>query len=322
MAPRPGRCWYCALATLADDDPPEHIVPHALGGGLTTDRVCHECNKRAGRDIDKPLLGDWAVGWERVIWDIRDVRHGKSKPPPFPDEELTLPSGASARWRHDMTVEVIPNVDRDGDNVSLVAGSDEEALEMMERIAERARRDGKTLSPGEMRREFSNQVAGRFELNTLLWLRATVKMAVAAASLVLPESWLDTHQAMKYREFLWDVAPTTFDGQHPARALPRPSPAARYQLVCPPEHLVVMVPSPGSIGIHTLLFGSLSAGTVEFEIQGIPPQNAWVLDPRARTVSATTFQGLTEKVAMRLFEQTEDMEVDEPEGAGDAEPTN
>src|SRR5438445_217466 len=121
----------------------------------------------------------------------------------------------------------------------LVAASDAEALEVMNRIAERARRDGKTLTPGEMRREFSNQVAGKFALDTLLWLRATVKMGVAAASLVLPESWLDTQQAAKYREFLWDENPTTFDGLHPARAVPQESPAARYQLVSPPEHLVV-----------------------------------------------------------------------------------
>jgi hypothetical protein len=299
---RPGRCWYCGLSTLADDDPPEHVVPAALGGGLTTDRVCRECNTRAGREIDKPLLGDWTVGWERVIWDIRDVRHGKSKPTPFPDEELTLPSGTSVRWRHDMTLEVIPNVDRGGDNVSLVAGSDAEALEMMNRIAERARRDGKTLTAGEMRREFSNEVGGRFVLDQLLWLRASTKMAVAAASLVLPESWLDTQQAEKYREFLWDENPTTFDGQHPARALPQESPVARHQLVDPPEHLVMMVPSRGHIGIVTLLFGSLSAGTVQFEIEGIPPQNAWVLDPRARTVTETTFQALTDQVAMRLIE--------------------
>jgi hypothetical protein len=144
-------------------------------------------------------------------------------------------------------------------------------------------------------------------------------MAVAAASLVLPESWLDTEQATKYREFLWDEDPTTFNGQHPARALPQPSPAAHHQLVAPPDHLVVMVPSRSHIGIHTLLFGSLSAGTVHFDIQGVPPQNAWILDPRARTVSETTFQSLTEQVAMRLIAgqgATEDGESESPDEAG------
>jgi hypothetical protein len=113
MAQRTGRCWYCGEETLRTDDPPEHVVPSTLGGELTTDRVCRKCNTRAGKEIDEPFLSDWVIAWERLLWDIRDVRHGKDKPPPLPHEELALDDGTEVRMNRDYTVDVLPKVDRD-----------------------------------------------------------------------------------------------------------------------------------------------------------------------------------------------------------------
>jgi HNH endonuclease len=299
---RPGRCWYCGEAKLVDDDPPEHVVPAVLGGELTTDRVCRECNTKAGRYIDKPLLDDWLVGWERVLWDIRDNRRRQDRPPPMPKEELTLPSGARAKLRHDGTFEVIPDVKTDGDKLSIVAGSDAEAEGMIRKVEERAKRQGKTLTLDDMRRELSKEVAGRVQLSGLVWLRATTKMAVAAASLVLDESWLDMPQAAKYREFLWADAPTTFDGKDPATAFPSEQHPLIGEIVRPPNHLVLMVPSAERTVVVTELFGNLSAGSVAFDVHGVAPQNAWVLDPVARTVEETTFEKLVEKAALRIVD--------------------
>ena len=313
MGAPPGRCWYCGQPTLADNDPPEHVVPSVLGAELTTDRVCRECNTKAGRKIDKPFLEDWFVAWQRVLWDIRDHRRRQDRRPPMPKEELTLPSGARARLRHDGTLEVIPDVDRADGRISIVAGSDAEAEEMIRKIRERARREGKTLTLDDTRRELSNEVAGRVNISQLVWLRATTKMAVATASLVLDELWLDTPQAAKYREFMWDADPTTFDGSGPAGALPTPQHPLVKELVVPPDHLVLIVPGDGRMVVSIQLFGDLSAGSVEFDINGMPPQKAWILDTRARAVEETTFEKLVEKVAVRRV-AAQDANNDEDDG--------
>lgn len=65
--PRPGRCWYCGLPTLRTDDPPEHIIPDSMGGRLKTDKVCRDCNHRAGREIDGPFMRDWLVSMDWAL---------------------------------------------------------------------------------------------------------------------------------------------------------------------------------------------------------------------------------------------------------------
>lgn len=312
MAARSGRCWYCGEARLADGDPPEHVVPSAIGGELTTNRVCQSCNTLAGRLIDAPLLRDWFVAWERKLWDIRDIRH-RDRPPPFPEEELTLPGGTRVRWREDMTLEVIPTVASEGDKRNIVTGSDAEAEEIIGKITERAARDGKKLTPGQVRRELAHEIVGKLQVSGLVWLRATTKMAVATASLVLDESWLDTEQAAKYREFLWAEKPMICEGEHAALPYPNPQPELMNDVVQPPNHLVVTVPGRDRVVISTVLFGNLSAGSVEFEIDGSPPQDAWLLDPVEREVHATTFTELAERAAIRKIERSRATNVDPDE---------
>jgi hypothetical protein len=192
---RSGRCWYCGRPRLEVGDPPEHVIAAVLGGALTTNRVCADCNLRAGVEIDKPFVGDWLVVWSRVLWDIRDERHGRDRPAPIPEEELTLPDGSAVRLLHGGKTEIIPRVEREDDELRISVGTDGELNEIVKKITERAARDGKTLTPGEIKRQVVEDVAGRIVIDGTLWLRATTKMALAAASLALPDDWLDTDQA-------------------------------------------------------------------------------------------------------------------------------
>lgn len=311
---RTGRCWYCGEPRLEVGDPPEHVVPAVLGGALTTDRVCAECNRRAGVEIDKPFVGDWLVGWSRVLWDIRDQRHGRDRPPPIPEEELTLPDGSALRLLHGAETEIIPRVEREGDELRISVGSDGELSEIIKKIAERAARDGKTLTPGQIKRQVVEDVAGRIVIDGTLWLRATTKMALAAASLVLTDDWLDTDQAATYRSFLWDEKPLRDDGG-PATAFPTRVDPMLSELIEPPEHLIVFSPNPGRANLMTVLFGSLTAGSVEFDVVGLPPRKGWVLEPRARTVRATSLEELIAPVAVRRVKEYEERSSGETEDA-------
>jgi hypothetical protein len=130
------------------------------------------------------------------------------------------------------------------------------------------------------------------------------KMAVAAASLVLPDDWLETDEAARYRSFLWDEDPKLPDGG-PATAFPFEVPPLLKELIQPPEHLIVFSPGGNHVNVATVLFGSLTAGTVQFTVDGQPPQNAWVCDPHSRTVRESTLPDLITPAAVRRVEEFE-----------------
>jgi hypothetical protein len=302
MASRQGRCWYCGEEKLQDDDPPEHVVPFALGGELTTDRVCRECNTRAGVEIDQPFLSDWFVAWERLLWDIRDTRHGKDRPPPMPREQLELADGTRVRMTREYTVEVIPGTDKRSTPMRIVAGSADELNEIIEKVQERAKRDGRELTLGELSEQTIGEVSGRVAFDGVLWLRATTKIAVAAASLVLDETWVTTPQAKKYREFLWAAAPTNLDGKTPATTYPARVHPPLAEMVKPPTHLLMFFPQPNKALFRCHLFGDLSAGTVAFDISELPPRDVWELDPLGRTVIQKTLDDLLIRGALRIVQ--------------------
>src|SRR5438046_2365307 len=91
---RVGRCWYCGEDALRVGDPPEHVVPAAIQGTMTTDHVCASCNREAGR-IDQRFNGDYFIALERSKHDMRDRR---GKLPPLPRQEVRLKrTGEKAR---------------------------------------------------------------------------------------------------------------------------------------------------------------------------------------------------------------------------------
>jgi HNH endonuclease len=298
MTARPGRCWYCGLALLQVDDPAEHVVPASLGAELTTDRVCAPCNKRAGLEIDQPFLSDWLVRMSRRRWDVRDTRRARGEPPPRPRDELTLRDGTRVKARED-GLEVIPQVDRDDTKALIRAGTDAEVAAMVKKLEERLAREGKTLTRTTEHRDVSHEVAGKFVVDGTLWLRMTTKIAIAAASLVMNEAWLDTVQAARYHYFLWGTNPTFEDGG-PAVAFPGQPSEDVQRMTTPPEHLLYFVPGIHSITFQCVLFGSLAMAAFPFEISGNAVDNAWLLDPEMRSVTTLTLDELLQVSARRL----------------------
>jgi hypothetical protein len=143
------RCWFCGERHLSPDDPPEHVIPAALGAELTTDRVAGVCNRRAGKEIDQPLLADPFIGFNRVFYDTRDRRGGR---PPNPARNASLADGSPAvldtrvmPWR----ATALPQIRGEGERLTITAGSVEEAEKM---ISKRSERTGQRYRVLEQRR--------------------------------------------------------------------------------------------------------------------------------------------------------------------------
>lgn len=283
---RPGLCWYCGEASLAVGDPPEHVIPAAIGGTLTTDRVCAACNKRAGKLIDQPFLGDWFIAMDRILLDVRDGRRSGTRPIRPPDGQAAhLPDGTpvdlvtnDGPW----SVRMRSGIEREGAHVRIRAADQEEFNRLWAKLARKLEGEGITLGepPTPKMQEIDGPIEVENRIDGLIWLRMAAKVSLAALSLVLDESWLDTSEAAKYRSWLWDDDPKNPDGS-PALGLPGQLSEDERRLSRPPEHLVYFVPLERDATALTVLFFGRRPVHCRIELEGQPhPQVGWRTGPK------------------------------------------
>ena len=60
----------------------EHVVPRAIGGSVTTTRVCAECNRRVGREVDAPIVRSIWIALARYRYAVPDPRDPNRPPDP------------------------------------------------------------------------------------------------------------------------------------------------------------------------------------------------------------------------------------------------
>jgi hypothetical protein len=244
---RPGRCWYCGRDNLEDDDDPEHVLPKALGGSLVTRRICQECNERAGREVDRPFLEDWWVGWQRRVWDIRDRRR-RDKPAPMPGQRIELEGGVAGKM--DL---------------------------LRERLSVRPlRNDVPDPGAGKDGRQFSVQV----EMSRLVWPRMAAKVALATASLRWEDDWLDTPDALRLRDWLWHADVFKLGEPTALPEFPAVRPDAVAPLCVPPQHLLLFMALTDDVCAVVLVVCGMLAIPVDLARAGQPsPDDAWLMDP-------------------------------------------
>lgn len=273
------RCWFCGERHTAADDPPEHIIPAALGAELTTDAVAHSCNERAGQEVDQPLVNDLFVAFNRVFFDIRD-RRGRQPPNPVRNAAFKDGTPVNLETRNGpWEAKVIPQVREEGDGFVITAGSVEEAEEI---IAKKSERTGHQFRVVDERRSDDEhlEVVFTLSLDTRLRVRARAKMVLGALSKVFPEAWLDSPEAQQLQEWLWDPRPK-LDGAE-IGAMHNAVDGVLSLMCQPPEHLVALMPmGVDRLMVLVILFGKEA---MPYEVQlpdGIAaPETCWVMDPQ------------------------------------------
>jgi hypothetical protein len=139
----PARCLFCK-APLDGSEPPEHLIPQAIGGWITTRHVCGACNHKFGHILDKSVVDHGILLALRTEvglpirqdpgWEIMDPEFGET---------------TRVRLMADGSVKPVKPVHDDGKRVTIRGDREKEVREMARKIAERHRREGRVVSYGD-----------------------------------------------------------------------------------------------------------------------------------------------------------------------------
>jgi hypothetical protein len=317
--PRPERtpsgkiCAYCGHRNLTGRERPEHPLPAAIGSSFIVDTVCDPCNEWAGVNVDQPFL---AEDWLRIVWAEHNLRiprrrgRGRVVSPlrrGFTSEGVRVT--VDEQWKPHLGSLI--KEDPETGEVRILAGSEEEAERMLQRVRDRAAVEGK-----EARIQQWSATAVRpsvqidINVDMTIWRRMAAKIALGCGSVAYPEAWRLSEPAHELRRHLREdvrneegqpigTLAERIDGTHVLR-----------RLVEPPEHLICFLPGE-PVRLAVVLFGQLLFGT-EAIAAGYPrPALAWRLDPRTPSASVeTSFDGLM----FRPFEQVGDESADATSG--------
>jgi hypothetical protein len=307
----PGRvCAYCGEETLTGSERPEHPLPAALGSSLEVATVCDPCNTWAGKHVDQPFLAD---DWLRVTWAEFDLpnerRRGRGRVA-SPLRHGFTPEGvrviADENWKPRLGARILE--DPGTGETHIHAGSSGEAERLIERVRERAAREGKEIViTSRLESQIQPVVNSTIKVGIAVWRQMAAKIALGCASVAYPEDWRRSDEAAKLREWMRDKNLPGPDG-NPLGLLPALIDETHVyrKLVEPPEHLVCFAPtypaSPLPAMLAVVLFGTLF-----FQIP-VPypdhpsPTIGWRLDPRSAADSVeTTWEGLM----YRMFERSD-----------------
>jgi hypothetical protein len=294
-------CLYCAVNELTGDETPEHIVPAAIRGGLTTTDVCETCNETVGKEIDYPFLNDDFILMERAMHDVRDPRHAKGeRRVQNPMDCGFTEEGVFVTLDEDGTPRVHGKIieSEDGSEFQIVAASEAQLKKLTDRVIARAQAAGKEATVEEMVPVSGHpKVTGRIVARPWVWRRELAKIALGCASKAYPKSWQGSEDADRLRAWMRDPKALPYD-HCPFEAV-EGSPAEPY--ATPPTHTLFFIAGNDQTVLVVILFGSIVFKIPVETANTYPrPQVAWQLDTtKPNDPGETTFERLTMNAALR-----------------------
>lgn len=299
------RCWFCGELDLPLTD--EHVLSQENFGGRleASRRVCAPCNREAGR-----LEHLVATTPPLVQYVGKAATALRPKRPRFPEMEAILPDGA--RGRAALTPEgtrIVSweprQIGMEGDvEVWEVAEGEEEKFERR-RLArgQRVRAVGRPLGEVGYMQLTRGMGVEAFEL----WPRFAAKVALGCASLVLPETWLDSRGARALQDlFQRGHAPkSVWRGR---LKLPFPwlpeldAESLLAQALHPHEHILAVSKNEQGEGalVEMIFFGAVLYRIDLFDAECPDDEPAWLLSPSGPAPVREPWEMLYARLLARL----------------------
>jgi hypothetical protein len=298
-------CAYCGRTAGSETHPPEHIFPAAVGGTLVTDAVCSSCNQRAGSEVDQPWM-EWPLVMElRHRFDVRDRDRKRPRPVRWKGNLISADHPARVDLRGErVDVGVLPRQDEES-GLRVYSGDPADVAKWRQRTQAADPRARFVEFPSEAL-EGPLQARVTWQLSVDIWPRFAAKVALGAASLIASPSWLESDEAGRLREVLWQghastrnvglalaegwawaMAPLDATGvPHPIRA---------------PEHFVALQRWQGRACVVLVAFGTFVYRVpVDCEMPGSDDPIGFVIDPQRRSHVAYTQAALDTEFRRRL----------------------
>ena len=188
----------------------EHIFPEGIGGTITTNRVCRDCNSKMGSSVDAPLINHFAVKWARLHYGIK----GKAKEVPQPLKAGETSDGRKVILRlkggwHNLELDFLDHVvdDGHGNHTIIVDAKNADKLpKMVNKI--RTRSGQLPLAPEEI---IIEDITGpcpplsfKADIDLIDYQRGILKIAYEIAWKFLGNGYLDDPTGRRLRECFLD----------------------------------------------------------------------------------------------------------------------
>lgn len=285
-------CPYCDEKKRCTEQSVEHPLPRAVGGhGFSSPDYDDPCNKRAGREVDRPFVEHEFMRALRHKYSIRDAR---GNVPPAP----RLYGDGQDGSRGFLELGVGPRVSRvprrtrdDETGTTLITEIDDGADIAAKELPKMEQRARALYGDGGFRIETSiEQIRDEgtlsipTSLSMTLWPRFGAKLGLAFGREALGDDWLHSEDAARLRQLLWNEpdAPE-------AQPLPEHVEASDvFALVAPPPtHLIYVGDFDRGCGLIVQLFGTLRYAVPLSGSITLTEPVIWTFDPVAGTASGT-----------------------------------
>ena len=174
----------------------EHIIPDSIGGTLTIDSVCTECNSKLGSKVDKYLVNHFFCIVKREFLQLKSQNN--LIPNSFESQTFFLKSDPMQPLTFDKDfnkLKLIPKVDRAG------ASFDLNDTKNIKNYCKKHKIDISQFDIADV----SNQIVGKIKIATKDFNIALLKIAYEFAITVVPQYYEDI-TAKKISRMIYDVA--------------------------------------------------------------------------------------------------------------------